>query len=74
MHDKFEDSFPKLSKANSFSSGGLLFYVKKFQGSYVVWEYKTKIKIVSTDSKVRAIEYVNERIDELIRRMNELDI
>ena len=71
MYDRFEGDYPKLSKVNSFTCGGLLFYIKKHDGSYIVWEYKTKIKIVATDKKDRALDYIHDRIDELKKRLND---
>ena len=43
--NRYEGDFPKLSKSNSISFNGMLFYFKKIDGCYVAFEYKTKIQI-----------------------------
>ena len=71
MLDKYEGNFPKLSKSNSLVVDGLMFYMKKLDGSYIAWEYKSKIKIVATDDKERLITWLHINSKEIKRRLNE---
>ena len=71
MLDRYEGDFPKLSKANSLALGKHIFYMKKIGSVYVCWDYKSKIKIVSTDNKPRLIEWLHKRYDEIERRLND---
>jgi len=70
MIDKFEGEFPKLSKVNSLAIRSHIIYFKKFQGSFVAWDYKTKIKIVATDNKERLKVWLIENEDEIVRRID----
>lgn len=72
MYDKYEDSFPKLSKVNSLVADGVIFYFKSDNGSFVAWEYKTKIKIVATNDKERLKKWLVDNIVEIKRRLLEL--
>lgn len=74
MLDKFEGKFPKFTASNSFSAGGYVFYYKKIDGSYVVYEYKTRIKILATNTKKRARETTISKIDEIRRRLNAVGV
>ena len=65
MLDKYEGNFPKLSKSNSLVVDGLMFYMKKLNGSNIAWEYKSKIKIVATDNKERLIDWLYKNIKEI---------
>jgi hypothetical protein len=71
MLDKYEGNFPKLSKSNSLVVDGLMFYMKKLNGSYIAWEYKSKIKIVATDNKERLIDWLYKNIKEIQGRLSE---
>ena len=71
MLDKYEGNFPKLSKSNSLVVDGLMFYMKKLNGSYIAWEYKSKIKIVATDNKERLIDWLYKNIKEIQGRLDE---
>ena len=71
MLDKYEGNFPKLSKSNSLVVDGLMFYMKKLNGSYIAWEYKSKIKIVATDNKERLIDWLYKNIKEIQGRLIE---
>ena len=71
MLDKYEGNFPKLSKSNSLVVDGLMFYTKKLNGSYIAWEYKSKIKIVATDNKERLIDWLYKNIKEIQGRLDE---
>lgn len=73
QYDRYEDEFPKLSKSNSIALGSHIFYFKKVRGVYVCWDYKTKIKIVSTDNKDRLIEWLKNNIGEIDERLQTLE-
>lgn len=69
MLDKFEGDFPKLSKSNSVVIGNSIIYFKKVKGVYVAWDYKTKIKIVATDSKERLLTWLRYKEKEIEERL-----
>ena len=69
MYDKFEGDFPKLSKSNSLAVGSSIIYIKKIGKSYIAWDYKTRIKVVATDSKERLIDYLNINKNKLEERL-----
>jgi hypothetical protein len=68
--DRFEGDMPKLSKVNSLGIGKHIFYMKKIGGSYVAWDYKSKIKIVATDNKPRLIQWLQDNYKEIVERLN----
>lgn len=69
MYEKFEGNFPKLSKSNSIAIGSSIVYIKKVGVVYVAWDYKKKVKLVSTDSKERLIEYLEKNKTEMEKRL-----
>lgn len=73
MNNKFEGDFPKLSKSNSLVLGEYIIYIKKIDTSYVAFEYKTRLRVVATDSKERLIEYLIKNKDKLDRLIKEYD-
>ena len=69
MLEKFEGNFPKLSKSNSVVVGNNIIYFKKVKGVYVAWDYKTRIKIVATDSKERLLSWLQSKDIEIEERL-----
>jgi len=71
MIDKFEGKFPRLSKVNSFTLGTNIFYIKKIKSVYVCWDYESKYKVMSTDSRDRLVDWIEKNIKEIKRRIDE---
>lgn len=69
MYDKFKGDFPKLSKSNSLVVGPNIIYIKKMNGSFIAFDYITKIKIVATDGKQRLIDWLHINKDKIEDRL-----
>ena len=70
MVSLFEGDIPKLSKINSCSAGGLVFYIKKIDNIYVAYEYKSKVQVNESFEKQALIDWINRNIDEIKERLN----
>lgn len=72
MYDRYDGEFPKLSKVNSFASGGRIFYIKKVENIFVVYDYVTKLNIaVTVHDKEFIIDWIIKNIDKVKDRINE---
>ena len=67
----YEGDFPKLSKSNSISFNGMLFYFKKVDGCYVAFEYKTNIQINHSFEKEVLIEWLSNNTERIKERIND---
>ena len=70
MVSLFEDDIPKLSKTNSCSAGGLVFYIKRIDNIYVAYEYKSKVQVNESFEKQALIDWISINIDEIKERLN----
>jgi len=71
VYSSYEGDFPRLSTKNSLAIDGLIFYLGSVGGGYVAWEYKSKVKIVATNTKERLALWLQLNIDKVKERLNE---
>lgn len=69
---RWEGDFPRLSKSNSFTLDGRKFYMKKIDGIYVLFDVETRVKVLATTTKERAIEYIERNIEECQQRLKSI--
>lgn len=70
--NRYEGDFPKLSKSNSISFNGMLFYFKKVDGCCVAFEYKTKIQINHSFEKEVLIEWLSNNTERINNKLKEI--
>ena len=76
---KYQLDFPKLSVINSYIKDGVIFYITKKNHNgkvspfYVAYEYDTKVKITFFKKKEDLINFLENNINEIKKRLGEIN-